>query len=47
MEYAPVTLEIEDPAVGIFQLAKDLGITIVAYSPIGRGVLTGKFVSVL
>lgn len=41
-EYAPFTLTIEDPEVGIFQACRELGITLVAYSPLGRGLLTGK-----
>lgn len=45
MEYNPFTLDIEDPAVGVFELAKKLGVTIVVYSPIGRGILTGRYVS--
>ena len=45
MEYAPFTLDIEDPAIGVFEAAKELGITIVCYSPLGRGVLTGRIVS--
>jgi len=28
---------------GVLQAAKDLGITIIAYSPLAQGVLTGKF----
>ena len=45
MEYAPFTLDIEDPAIGVFKLVKELGITLVCYSPLGRGLLTGRFVS--
>lgn len=45
MEYNPFTLDIEDPAVGVFELAKKLGVTIVVYSPIGRGILTGRYKS--
>ena len=44
-EYAPWTLDIEDPNIGIFKTCKELGIAIVAYSPLGRGLLTGKYVS--
>jgi aryl-alcohol dehydrogenase-like predicted oxidoreductase len=28
---------------GVLQAAKDLGVTIIAYSPLGQGVLTGRF----
>lgn len=46
MEYAPFTLDIEDPNIGIFEVAKELGIAIVCYSPLGRGLLTGRYVSI-
>lgn len=45
-EYAPFTLDIEDPAIGIFQAAKELDITLVCFSPLGRGLLTGRFVRI-
>ncbi|EKM58176.1 uncharacterized protein PHACADRAFT_252277 [Phanerochaete carnosa HHB-10118-sp] len=41
-EYAPFTLNIEDPQIGIWNACKELGITLVAYSPLGRGLLSGK-----
>lgn len=44
-EYAPFTLDIESPQVNIFNACKELGIALVAYSPLGRGLLTGKPVS--
>ncbi|MEX1071609.1 MAG: aldo/keto reductase [Anaerolineales bacterium] len=28
---------------GLLQLCKDLGVTVIAYSPIGQGLLTGKY----
>lgn len=34
-----------DPEQEIFPLCKELGITFVAYSPLGRGFLTGRFKS--
>ena len=43
-EYAPFTLEIEDPKIGILDACQNLNITLVAYSPLGRGVLGGKIV---
>ncbi|KAL4802041.1 NADP-dependent oxidoreductase domain-containing protein [Aspergillus unguis] len=42
MEYSLFCLDIESE---ILETARELGITIVAYSPIGRGVLTGQFQS--
>ncbi|CAI2162508.1 19912_t:CDS:2 [Funneliformis geosporum] len=44
MEYSPWTLDIEKN--GILEACRELGITVVAYSPLGRGFLTGKFKSI-
>ncbi|KAF7324524.1 Aldo-keto reductase [Mycena kentingensis (nom. inval.)] len=45
IEYSPFVLDIEQPEVGLFDACRELGITIVAYSPLGRGLLTGRFKS--
>lgn len=45
MEYSPFALEIESPQVKILQTARELGVNIVAYSPLGRGWLTGAIKS--
>lgn len=45
IEYSPFSLEIEDPALGILSTTRELGIAIVAYSPLGRGMLTGAYKS--
>ena len=45
VEYSPFTLDIEDPKVGLLKAARELGVTIVAYSPLGRGLITGRYVS--
>jgi len=37
MEYSPWTLDIEKN--GIMENCRELGVTIVAYSPLGRGFL--------
>ncbi|KAJ6014934.1 hypothetical protein N7540_009525 [Penicillium herquei] len=42
MEYSLFNLDIES---GILETCRELGITIVAYCPIGRGILTGQFQS--
>ncbi|CAL1702794.1 unnamed protein product [Somion occarium] len=42
-EYSPFTLDIEDEKFGLFKTAQELGVTIVAYSPLGRGMLTGRY----
>ncbi|KAH9951065.1 NADP-dependent oxidoreductase domain-containing protein [Amylocystis lapponica] len=41
VEYSPFNLEIEDSQIGVLSVCRELGITIVAYSPLGRGILTG------
>lgn len=45
VEYSPFTLDIEDPKIGLMELAKELGIAVIAYSPLGRGLITGQYVS--
>ena len=45
VEYSPFTLDIEDEKIGLLKAARELGITIIAYSPLGRGLLTGQYVS--
>jgi aryl-alcohol dehydrogenase-like predicted oxidoreductase len=45
VEYSPFTLDIEDPKINILNTARELGIKIVAYSPLGRGLVTGQYVS--
>ncbi|KAJ3908286.1 NADP-dependent oxidoreductase domain-containing protein [Lentinula edodes] len=42
VEYSPFNLEIEDEKIGVLKVCRELGITIVAYSPLGRGILTGQ-----
>ncbi|KAI0360383.1 Aldo/keto reductase [Trametes cingulata] len=43
VEYSPFTLDIEDPKVGLLKAARELGVKIIAYSPLGRGLLTGRY----
>ncbi|KZT18978.1 Aldo/keto reductase [Neolentinus lepideus HHB14362 ss-1] len=45
MEYSPFTLDIEDEKIGLLKTARELGVTVVAYSPLGRGLLTGRYKS--
>ncbi|KAJ5778324.1 NADP-dependent oxidoreductase domain-containing protein [Penicillium odoratum] len=40
MEYSPFALDIEKNE--LLQTCRELGVTVVAYSPIGRGLLTGQ-----
>ncbi|TFY62800.1 hypothetical protein EVJ58_g3649 [Rhodofomes roseus] len=43
MEYSPFELEIETS--GVLDTARELGVGIVAYSPLGRGMITGRYKS--
>ncbi|KAJ6459871.1 NADP-dependent oxidoreductase domain-containing protein [Mycena sanguinolenta] len=45
VEYSPFTLDIEDPKIGLLAAARELGVKIVAYAPLGRGLLTGQYKS--
>ena len=45
VEYSPFVLDIEDPKIDLLRTARELGVTVVAYSPLGRGLLTGRYVS--
>ncbi|KAJ6462669.1 Aldo/keto reductase [Mycena vitilis] len=43
VEYSPFLLDVEDPKIGLLATARELGVQIVAYSPLGRGLLTGQY----
>lgn len=43
IEYSLFTLDIESSTSKVLEIARELGITVVAFSPIGRGILTGQF----
>ncbi|KAJ9492814.1 hypothetical protein VN97_g403 [Penicillium thymicola] len=45
VEYSAFTLEIESSTNDILATCRELGITVVAYSPVGRGLLTGQIQS--
>jgi aryl-alcohol dehydrogenase-like predicted oxidoreductase len=40
--FRPFSLDIENPQIDLLKTARELGTAIVAYSPIGRGILGGK-----
>ncbi|KZO91927.1 Aldo/keto reductase [Calocera viscosa TUFC12733] len=43
VEYAPITLDIEDPKIGLLEACRELGVKIIPWSPLGRGILTGQY----
>ncbi|KAL3457268.1 NADP-dependent oxidoreductase domain-containing protein [Aspergillus heterothallicus] len=43
VEYSPFALDIEDPQIAVLETCRELGIAVVAYSPVGRGLLTGRY----
>lgn len=45
VEYSPFVLDIERPEIGLFNACRELGIAVVPYSPLGRGLLTGRYKS--
>lgn len=45
IEYSPFTMDIEYPNIKVMETCRELGIAIVAYSPLGRGLLTGAIKS--
>ena len=46
VEYSPFALDIEDEKIALLKTCRELGVTVIAYSPLGKGILTGAFVSV-
>lgn len=45
IEYSPFSLDIEKEEIGVLKTCQELGIAIVCYSPLGRGMLTGQYKS--
>ncbi len=41
MEFSPFALEIESTQTNFLKMARELGVKIVAYAPLGKGFLTG------
>jgi aryl-alcohol dehydrogenase-like predicted oxidoreductase len=46
VEYSPFALDIEDEKIALLKTCRELGVTVVAYSPLGSGMLTGVYVSI-
>lgn len=45
VEYSPFTLDIEKPDIDLLNTCRELGVAVVSYSPLGRGMLTGAYKS--
>jgi aryl-alcohol dehydrogenase-like predicted oxidoreductase len=45
IEYSPFDLDIEKEEIGLLKTCRELGVAIVCYSPLGRGMLTGQYKS--
>jgi len=45
IEYSPFCIEIENPQISLLKTCRELGVATVAYSPLGRGMLTGAYKS--
>lgn len=45
VEYHPFALEIESEQIDLLRTARELGVAIVAYSPLSRGMFTGAYKS--
>lgn len=42
VEYSPFSVDIERPQIDVLRTARELGVAVVAYAPLGRGILTGQ-----
>jgi len=45
IEYSPFCIDIEDDKIALLKTCRELGVAIVAYSPLGRGFVTGQYTS--
>lgn len=46
VEYSPFSIDIETPQIDLLKTCRELGVGIIAYSPLGRGMLAGTYKSV-
>ncbi|KAI9745046.1 MAG: hypothetical protein M1818_001324 [Claussenomyces sp. TS43310] len=46
IEYSPFSMDIEKAEPGLLRTCRELGIATIAYSPLGRGMLTGQYKSI-
>uniref|UniRef100_A0A0W0G1W2 NADP-dependent oxidoreductase domain-containing protein n=1 Tax=Moniliophthora roreri TaxID=221103 RepID=A0A0W0G1W2_MONRR len=45
VEFSPLVLDIESSEYDLLKTARELGVTVVAYSPLARGIITGQIKS--
>ena len=45
VEYSPFSLDIENPQINLLNVCRELGVAVIAYSPLGRGFMTGQYKS--
>jgi aryl-alcohol dehydrogenase-like predicted oxidoreductase len=45
VEYSPFALDIEGKTTDVLNTCRELGVAVIAYSPIGRGILSGQIQS--
>jgi len=45
VEYSAFAMDIEDPKIALLQTCRELGVAVVAYGPMGRGLLAGRYKS--
>ena len=45
IEYSPFSLDIEHDDIGLLKTCRELGVAVVCYSPLGRGILTRQIKS--
>jgi aryl-alcohol dehydrogenase-like predicted oxidoreductase len=43
VEYSMFSLDIESERTELLATCRELGVAVVAYSPLGRGMLTGRY----
>ena len=43
IEYSPFTMDIENPQINLLKTCRELGVATIAYSPLGRGFITGAY----
>jgi aryl-alcohol dehydrogenase-like predicted oxidoreductase len=43
VEYSPFALDVESATTDLLATCRELGVAVIAYSPLGRGMLTGRY----